>query len=288
MIEQSSVGGRPKNIGFLRFFLCLQASASLLGCEMVGHEAPPPPPQIVVADPGKKIIPLEKAGNYPKALEEAKLLKVPREKSKWTEKILRDWSLFEIIKAQSMYKTGHIEDAAILVNQALERQPDLIKRPAPELTPDIWTNFLLSKVNDNQEFWVLQSVGANGLLTPSEQNDMAFRAYLHLSERRALEKKFHAALVDIKRALNLHPTDPSALAVMKSLQDLQKAWTDKGYLEFTRQHLHRALFYWQKVIDLDPGDQDVKKNILKTKDLLKKLELIEQESGPSAVPGLTR
>ncbi len=259
---------------------------------MTPHELPPspppPPPKIGVVDPAKKIIPFENAGNYPKALEEAKLLKIPNEKSKWTEKILRDWSLSEIIKAQSMYKTGHLADASILVNQALERQPDLIKRPVPELTPELWTNFLLYKVNDNQEFWVLHSVGENGLLTPPDQKDMAFRAYLHLSERRALEKKFHAALVDIKRALKIHPTDPSALAVMKSLQDLQKSWTDKGYREFTRQHLHRALFFWQKVVDLDPGDQDVKKNILKTKDLLKKLELIEQESGPSAGSGVTR
>lgn len=266
-------------------------SSGLFGCEPMTPESPSPsvhhaPKKTAVFNPTKKIALLEHAGNYPKALEEAKLLPTSSARSEWTEKVLRDWSLFDITKAGAMYKSGHKEDAALLVGQVLDRQPDLLKKPSSGLTPELWTNFLLSRINENQEFWVIQTIGENDLLDNAQREDLLFHSYLHLSERRVSEKKYHSSLIDIQRALKIHPADPVALAVMKSLQDLQKSWTDKGYLEFTRQHLRRALFYWQKVIDLDPKDQDVKKNILKTKDLLKKLELIEQESASPGNPSM--
>lgn len=271
---------------FLAVSLGLFFSSGLLGCV---HETPPvhtPLPsrhsvrKPVVLDSTRKIVLFEHEGNYPKALEEAKNLQSTGQREKWTGRVLQNWSVSDLNKAQSMYLTGHMADATLLVDHALELQPDLIRKPRSAMTPELWTKFLLAKIDVNQELWVTQVVEDNSLLDDKQKKDVLFHSYLHLSQRRISEQKYHAALIDIRRALKLYPADPSALVAMKNLQDHLKLLTDKGYLEFTRQHLRRALFYWQQAVEIDPGDQDVKKNILKAKDLLKKLEMIERESGP--------
>ncbi|MHB8544603.1 MAG: tetratricopeptide repeat protein [Leptospirales bacterium] len=271
-------------------------SSGLFGCANE-HPAPPstpsPPshpssrkpvalPAPVVLDSSRKIVLFEHVGNYPKALEEARRLQHTKERVKWTRKVLQDWSLFDLNESLAMYRSGHAVDATALADHAFEIQPALLHKPLPVLTPELWKDFLLAKINFNQELWVTQVVGDNGLLDNKQKQEILFHSYLHLSERRISAQKYHEALIDIRRALKFSPSDPAAQGVMKTIQDHLKLVTDKGYLEFTRQHLRRALFYWQQAVEIDPKDQDVKKNILKTKDLLKKLEIIERES---ASPG---
>lgn len=250
------------------------------GCETAAPPvpAPPPAPKILPETDLQSIERLLKEGRYGLAAEKAEHLKDPAEKASWSRKVSDAWNLSDLKKADGMIQHGSPDQSLPLIDQILDRDPNFFEKAPVDLSRPVWMYYLTSKIRGGQEFWVLKNLQHASYLDSEDTKSLTVESYTHLAQRRMDEKKYHSALIDIRRALKIRPMDSKALSIRADLALLEKTWTDNGDMAFTRQHLHQALFYWGQVVDLNPQNKEVQDNIRKARSLLKKLEVLEKEN----------
>lgn len=241
---------------------------------------PPPPPKPIPESELQAIKRLIKEGRYDFAMMKADHLKDPKKKDLWIHIVANAWNLADLKKADGLIKSGSPDQSLPFIDKILERDPLYFKKAPVDLAHRVWVYYLRFKIRADQEFWVLENSPSTAFLDPGDIKAITVEAYTHLAQRRLEEKKYHAALIDVRRALKVSPTDSKALSIRAELALLEKTWTNNGDMAFTRQHLHRALFYWGQVVDLNPQNKEVEENIRKARSLLKKLEVLEKENKP--------
>ncbi len=240
--------------------------------------APPPPPKQIPENELQTIERLVKEGRYDLAMVKAGQLKDPVNKIHWTHYVNNAWNLADLKKTNVILKTVSPDQSLPLIDKILERDPLYFRKAPADLARPVWVYYLRSKIRSDQEFWALKNSRSVAFLDTKDMNSISVEAYTHLAQRRMEEKKYHAALIDIRRALAVSPLDSNAVSLRAKLALLEKTWTNNGDMAFTQQHLHRALFYWGQVIDLNPQNKEVRENIQKARSLLKKLEVLEKEN----------
>ena len=239
---------------------------------------PPPSPKPIPESELQTIGRLVKEGRYDLAMMKADHLKDPEDKIHWTHYVKNAWNLADLKKADDILKSVSPDQSLPLIDKILERDPQFLHKAPADLSRPVWVYYLRSKIRSDQEFWALKNIRSTTLLDVKDIKSISVEAYTHLAQRRMEEKKFHAALIDIRRGLAVSPLDSNALSIRAKLALLEKKWTNNGDMAFTQQHLHRALFYWGQVIDLNPQNKEVRENIQKARSLLKKLEVLEKEN----------
>lgn len=224
----------------------------------------------------------EKSGNFSEAMADLEGTRSIREKTYWSRHILREWSLFDLGRANALRKSGHSADAAFLLDEVFNRSPGFLGKPPKSLSPALFRDYLLNEIEKNQELAAMRQIDKNSLLDKAGKKEITFDAYLHLTKRRISEEKFHYAMLDLKKALALNPTSPDALSLESRLFLQAKKWTDKGYQAFADQNLHKAIYFWKRAQEIRPDDKSLAENIQKAKELQEKLQEIEKETGQNS------
>ena len=255
------------------FFLAMLSSCTE---QLAPHKVPQPPTaQELDQRLVQKINHLLAIKNYSGAKRELSQIHSPSLRESMRSKVRLDWDINDIRTADEDLKKGLGVESLDTIESLKKRDPDFI-RNHPELIPnDLTETYLDSLISTGKEFQALKESKDSFRLPKDLERAVETDAYTHLAKRRIDEGKDHFALLDIKKGLLIDPSNEK-LARMKSiLKKKENYLTEEGFKQYGKQHLRRAIRYWNDALLLSPGDKGLQKNITQAQKMLERLKSLQ-------------